>query len=304
MAFIDNTTWVGSDSEGFYSAALLTGDTKTMVQQYINIKSKEKISRLELGASMLQVGGDCAFTASGTETLSQQTIEVCPLKVNFELCKSTFENNYLSLKIKAGSNDENLPANLTAYLIKLLSDKISAETESLFWNGDTSASPAGVCNGIFKTATLAPNVGNVLTVTATTLTASNIFAEINKVYEKIPFTIRNRGKVVIFVSNAAASFYKEAIAAINPLGGTYNAGDYTLNYLGIKLVIAPGMTANQMFACEPLNIGFGTDLIGDYNEVKLLDLEATTGEPKVRVIMQMKFGTVILVPEECVTYHA
>lgn len=31
FALVDNTTYAGKDAEGFYSAALLTGDTKSMI---------------------------------------------------------------------------------------------------------------------------------------------------------------------------------------------------------------------------------------------------------------------------------
>jgi hypothetical protein len=302
MSFVDNTTslWTGTDAAGFYSKALLTGESKSMVKLYPNVKSKIKIPRFDMSGLLQEA--DCSFTDGGTSTLSEKTLEVCPLKVNIEICQRTFEQDYLSMQLKAGSNNtEVAPASIENYILDQIALNISKETESLFWNGNTAGSPASLCDGVI---TLVDADIAKVKVTAATLSASNIFAEIAKVYALIPDTIINKGKVVIFVSNAAAKYYIQAIAAINPLGGTYNAGNYSLNYLGIPLVIAPGMTANQMVAAEPENLFYGTDLVSDLEDIMLIPQKNLSGAPTARFVCEFKFGVQFGVVEEIVIYTA
>ena len=299
MSFVDNTTtlWTGTDAQGFYSKALLTGESKSKIKLFPNVKSKIKIPRFDM-SGLLQAA-DCTFTDAGTSTLSEKTLTVCPLKINIEICQRTFENDYLSMQLKAGSNGiETAPKSIEDYIFGQIATNVSFETEALLWNGDTGT-PGDLCEGLIP---LMQNDTVVLTVAGTTITASNVFAEIAKVYALIPDTIINKGKVVIFVSNTVAKSYRSAIAAINPLGGSYNNGDYRLYYLGVELIIAPGMTANQMVAAEPDNLFFGTDLISDFEDVMLIPQKGLSGAPTARFVAEFKFGVQYGVSEEIVLY--
>lgn len=301
MSFIDNTTslWTGTDAQGFYSKALLTGDSKSLIKLYPNVKSKLKIPRFDM-SGLLQAA-DCSFTDGGTSTLSEKTLTVCPIKVNIEICQRTFEQDYLSLQMRPGSNSvETAPASIEDYILDQVAKNISKETERLLWNGDTTLSSPDLCEGLIPV--MAADSA-VLKVSATTITAANVIAEIQKVYVLIPNTIVNRGKVVIFVSNTVAKSYRQAIATVNPLGGTFNAGNYELNFLGITMIVAPGLTANQMVAAEPDNLFFGTDLISDFEDVMLIPQKNLSGAPTARFICEFKFGTSYGVSEEIVIYN-
>jgi hypothetical protein len=296
MAFVDNTTYTGKDAQGFYSAALLTGNTKSVIQVYPEVKSSLKIARLDM-ANILQEA-DCTFTDGGTTTLSQKTLTVCALKVNLEYCQRTFEANYLSEQLRAGSNNgEVMPASVEEYILNQVSQNISADLENLIWQGDTAGSPASVCDGFLK-AFVADN--SVVDVVGTTVTAANVYTEIGKVYAAIPATIRFRGKVVIFISNAIAGFFKQAQGATT--GGLFITGDKELNYLGVPLIIAPGLPTNDMVAAEPDNLWFGTDLMSDFEDVMIIPQKAISGAPTVRIVAEFKFGVNYGVSEEIVYY--
>ena len=103
MALVDNTVFTGRDAEGFYSAALLSGPSKSVLTLIPNVKSKIKLASFDLG-NILQ-DADCTFTSSGEGTLAQKSFEVCAIKINLEYCKRTFETNYLSEQLRAGSNN-------------------------------------------------------------------------------------------------------------------------------------------------------------------------------------------------------
>lgn len=298
---LDNTTWCGTDAEGFYSKALLTGETKSIINVVPDVKSKTKIASIDLTNTLS--ASDCTFTDNGGTTLGQKLLEVCPLKVNKEFCIRDFEVNYLSTKLRPGSNGDEIPTNFADYVKDQIALAVSADTEKLLWQGNISLSPAdpllNLCDGFIKKFKAD---ANVVKVTGTTITAANVFAELAKVYAAIPDTIINRGKVGIFVSNKIARAYRAAIATANPLGGTFNAGDYTLNYLDIPMWIAPGLPGDVMVAAEPTNLWFGTDLMSDFEDIQLISLKNTIGVPTVRFVAEFKFGVEYGVSEEIVYY--
>jgi hypothetical protein len=71
---------------------------------------------------------------------------------------------------------------------------------------------------------------------------------------------------------------------------------------GIPLVVAEGLTANQMLAAEKSNLFFGTGLLSDKNDVRLIDTSETLGDDNVRIIMKMTAGVQYANVEDIVTY--
>jgi len=71
---------------------------------------------------------------------------------------------------------------------------------------------------------------------------------------------------------------------------------------GIPLVVANGLTANQMLAAEKSNLFFGTGLLSDTQEVRLIDTSETLGDQNVRIIMRMTAGVQYANVEDIVTY--
>jgi hypothetical protein len=75
MGLIDSSiTYTGKESEGFYSTALLTGNTKSIIRLIPNVKDKVKIASLDMG-DFLQADA-CTLSADGNYTLDQKEIQV------------------------------------------------------------------------------------------------------------------------------------------------------------------------------------------------------------------------------------
>lgn len=267
MPLIDNTVYAGKATDGFFSVALMTGDTKSRIRLVPNVKSTVRLGSLNLG-DILQPDS-CSLPSLGTYTLAQKDLTVCPIAVKIPICAKDYESNYLSESLRPGSNvEENFPNGFIDYLFDLVAQKISEQTEKLLWQGNTAGSPATLCDGLVKKM-LAD--ATVIDVTGTTLTAANIITEIGKVYTAIPETISENGNVVIFISRKAAKLYRQALVLANPALIAYNNGDFTLRYIDVELVASSGMVANQMVAAEPMNLWYGTDLVNDEKEIQLVN---------------------------------
>lgn len=212
----------------------------------------------------------CSLEGVGNYTLAQKSLEVCDIAIKVPICAKDYETNYLSESLRAGSNvDENFPEGFIGYLLELVAQTISTQTEALFWQGDTEGSPASLCDGLLKKFVAD---GTVIDVAAASpaLSAANIISEIGRMYDAVPDTISDKGKVVFFISPKAAKFYRQALVAANPALIAYNNGDFTLRYIDIELVVSPGMPTNDMVAAEPMNLWYGTDLVTDEKEIKVV----------------------------------
>jgi hypothetical protein len=301
MAFTDTTTFYGKDLQGFYSTLLLTGNTKSVVKFFPNVKSKIKIAKLDVDG-ILQADS-CSFNSYGDTTLGQKTLEVCPLKVNLEYCVTSFEANYLSEQLRAGSNTgEVMPASTEEYLIGQIAKNVSSELEVLIWQGNsglTSSTGLELCDGFL--VQLAADL-TVATVSGTTVSSSNVIAELAKVYAAIPATVIDSPDLVIFAPPSIVAFYKQAMAALG-FFATYNTGNYDLNYLGIPIVSTAGLPANKMVAADKNNLWFASDLMSDFEDIIVIPQYKISGSPTVRLVVRFKFGTNFGVGAEIVYYR-
>jgi hypothetical protein len=301
LSFVDNTTYYGKDLEGFYAVALLTGSSKSEFKLIPNVKSKVKLGELDLGNIL--AGADCSFSSTGEGTLSQKSFEVEPIKINLEYCQRTFEVNYLSELLRPGSNnDEIMPATVEQYLLSRAAEKISADTEKLVWQGDTATAsyPLALADGLQKQFLADATVIDV-TATASTISASNVIGELQRVYDAIPDTIIEAEDLTIFVTPAIYRAYRQALAnASAEVNFMQNYAE--LHFLNIKLITANGLGAKKMVAARKSNLLLLTDLMSDFEDIQVLPQKSVTGVPVIRMIGEFKFGVGYIFGSEIVYY--
>jgi hypothetical protein len=63
-----------------------------------------------------------------------------------------------------------------------------------------------------------------------------------------------------------------------------------LAFEGIKVQLTPGMPSDHIVAAQKSNLYFGTGLLSDHNEVKLIDMADIDGSQNVRVVMRFTAG--------------
>lgn len=300
MALTDNTTFYGRDAEGFFKKVLTTGSAKNELTLIPNVKSKIKLAYSDLG-NILQAD-DCSFSATGEGSLNQKTMDVCDLKVNLEYCATTFEANYLSLQLRAGSNnDEVVPPSYAEFVVDYVAEKVAADLEIAMFKGDTGTSsyPLNLCDGLVKQLLADGSVIDV-SATASTITSSNIVGELNRILEAVPAEVRNQPNFKIFISNQMAFSYKQAQAATT--GGLFLVGDKELNYLGYRLIPTSGLNAKQAIAFNSDKVFFLTDLTSDWDEVLLIPQRNISGARTERFVTSLKFGVNYLYGSEIVLY--
>ena len=301
MALIDNTTYLGKEAVGFYSDALLTGDTRKLFRKELKVKSKVLLSSLNMG-SFLQEDA-CALAESGNYTLAQKTLEVCPIGFKIPFCTLDWERNYLSEELAAGANnDPNFPKSAIDYIFMKVQEGISNQIEDLTFQGDTDASPADLCDGLEKQL-LAD--GTVIDVAAASPGAwadsSTVVAELTRVYNAIPKTVRRGGKAVMMVNIPTAAAYQLALSNSNSALVGLNQGDYSLKFIGIPMVVCPGLGDDKVICCDPQNLVWATDMEDD--EMSIQFVQDPINPKTSYAIGSFKFAVTHLVGKEIVYYN-
>jgi hypothetical protein len=275
MATSITTTYAGEFAGKYISAALLSADTIEGggITVKPNVKYKEVMKTLSTNALVKDAA--CDFADQSTVTLAERVLQPEEFQVNLELCKKDFHNDWEAVQMGYSAFDS-LPPSFADFLIGHIAAKVAQKTEENIWQGATAT--AGEFDGF--TALLAAD-SDVIDVVGTTVTAANVIAELGKVVDAIPTSVYGKEDLYIYVSQNIARAYVRALGGfgasglgangVNNAGTTwYNGGD--LAFDGVKLFVCSGMPDNDMVAAQKSNLFFGTGLLSDHNEVKLLDM--------------------------------
>ena len=277
------TSYAGEFAGEYIAAALLSGVTLSQggVSIKPNIKFKEVIKKLSLDSILKDAS--CDFDPTSNITLSERILQPEEFQVNLQLCKKDFRQDWEANSMGFSQYD-NLPRNFSDFLIGQVSAKVAEKVEQNIWQGATAN------NGEFDgfQALLAAD-SDVVDVTGTTLSAANIIAELGKVVDAIPGSVYGKEDVKIYIPTSAAKFYIQAQAALG-YRDLYNVGKTDMNFQGIPLFTAPGLGNDKMVAAESSNLFFGTGLLNDWQEVKLIDMADIDGSQNVRIILRGSAG--------------
>jgi hypothetical protein len=300
MALTDNTTFYGKDAEGFFKKVLTTGLAKNELTLVPNVKSKIKLAYSDLG-NILQAE-DCSFSSTGEGSLNQKTMEVCDLKVNLEYCATTFEANYLSAQLRAGSNNEEVvPTSYADFVVNYVAEKVSSDLEKVMFQGNTGTAsyPYSLCDGLIKQLQADGDVVDV-SATASAIVSTNVVGELNRLLNSVAAEVRSAANFKIFVSQEIAFAYKQAQASTT--GGLFLVGDKELNYLGYRLIPTSALTAKQMVAFNSEKVFFLTDLVSDWDDIIIIPQRNISGARTERFATSLKFGVNYLYGNEITLY--
>jgi len=289
MATSITTTYAGEFAGKYISAALLSADTIEGggITVKPNVKYKEVMKTLSTNALVKDAA--CDFADQSTVTLAERVLQPEEFQVNLELCKKDFHNDWEAVQMGYSAFDS-LPPSFADFLIGHIAAKVAQKTEENIWQGVTAN--AGEFDG-FETLLAAD--GTVIDVTGTSVTAANVITEMGKVVDAIPTAVYGKEDLYIYASSNVARAYIRALGGFGASGlgangvnneGTtwFNGGD--LAFDGVKLFVCSGLSDNTMIAAQKGNLFFGTGLLADHNEVKLIDMADLDGSQNVRVVMR------------------
>ena len=302
-------TYAGEFAGQYIAAALLSA--KTLDNKYVeihpNVKFKEVIQKLDV--SGIVQDASCDFVTSGSVALSERILEPKELQVNLQLCKQEFVDSWMALQLGFSAFDT-IPASFNDYLISYVGGKVAEATEQNIWAGTNvngqfqgfqsllSASVAAGTTVVSGAITVSSGVIPAFSGSAVvggapisgSITSANVIAKLNDIVNSIPDAVYGKEDLLLYVGTGVAKAYQTALGGGSVGANGYNnqltVGEKPYNFNGIDIVMCPGMSANKVVAAQKSNLFFGTGLLSDYNEVKVLDMSNIDGSQNYRIVMR------------------
>ena len=302
---VDQTALLAANPEAFYSQAYLSEDTADNYRALPGVKYKTKLASVTFG-NILQASS-CAFTAP-SDDLNAKEIDVCALSAMAQICQFDLEQSFLSLQMTKGSNGDFSVASFMSFYWGEMANKINGDIESIRWQGDTlSLNPTlALCDGYEKllTAGLTPPPGTTPVISAGTgaiTTFSGLETALSAAFALLPATIATRtSDLRLYMPTQLVNIYRLGVASGNTM--SYITQDLALTFLGVKIVVCPGMSNNTFVWTLKDNLIYAFDAEGDSSDLRAVNLADTVAEPYIRTRANMKVGFNYVNPGEIVFY--
>ena len=290
------STYAGEFAGKYIAAALLSA--RTLDNQYITIVPNVKFKQVmqKIAVDSIINNASCDFVTSGTVALTERILEPKELQVNLQLCKQEFVDSWEALQLGFSAFDE-IPASFNDFLISYVGGKVAEATEISIWQG--VAATNGQFGGLFPALSASFAAGGsdavVRSSVSGSITSANVLTALSALVDAIPAEVYGKEDLTIYVPTNVAKAYQQALAGgsagANGYNNMMNVGEKPMNFNGIELALCPGLGASQVVAAEKSNLFFGTGLMSDYNEVRVLDMANIDGSQNYRIVMRYTAGT-------------
>ena len=316
------TTYAGEFAGQYVAAALL--EANTLAQGGVTVKPNVKFKEVLKKVSVDDIVKDatCDFDATSTITLTEKILQPEEQQVNLQICKKDFASDWEAVQM-GYSAYHNVPPSFADFILGHVAAKVAERTEKSIWAGDTATN--GQFNGFTKLVSTDADLPSAQEIAGTTVTSANVIAQLGSIVDAIPSSLYGADDLYIYVSQNIARAYVRALGGfasitqqnaaadenvgIAGIGGNGVNGQGTmhwqgggLSFDGVKLFVANGLADNDAIATTKSNLFFGTGLIADHNEVKLLDMADLDGSQNARIVMRFTAGVQLASIEDVVTY--
>ena len=296
MSVSITSTYAGEFSGKYIAAALLSADTldKGNVTIMPNVKFKSVIKK----ASTDDIVKDatCDFqTGQGTLTLTEKILKPEEFQVNLDICRKTLHQDWEASQMGYSAFD-NLPANFSDFVLAHVAAKVADRTEKNIWSGSTATS--GQFDGFATLLAADTDLPAGQDIVGTAVTAANVVAELGDVVDAIPTAVYGSEDLAIYAASNVVRAYTRALGGFQSGGqgaaGYENKGNNqslgSLFFDGIPVIPCRGAADDMIIAAEKSNLFFGTGILSDLNEVRVIDMAETDGSQNVRVVMRFTAG--------------
>ena len=304
------STYAGQFSGKYIAAALLSAPT--LDKEYItikpNIKYKEVIKKYS-NTAIIQ-NATCDFDPTSTVTLSEQILQPEEFQVNLTLCKKDFRSDWEALEMGISIYDH-LPPTFTDFMIGQVAGQVAQAIEQNIWTGNSSTVGTFasfselLLSGSVAGGQNAP-VSGAFTAANNVTGSTTVLAGLQQVVNVIPTTVYGKEDLGIYISTAAVKAFQTAVGGGSSYANGYMnqtvIGAKPLDFQGIPLLHCPGLPAATVIAAQKSNLFFGTALLSDKNEVKVLDMADLDGSQNVRIIMRYTAGVQYGIGNDIVWY--
>jgi len=276
------------NAEAFYAQAYLgSSDIVDNFRTLPSVKFEVALGAVTFG-DILQPS-NCAFTAPA-DTLSAKIMSVCALSAMAQICQFELEQSFVSLQMAQGSNGDFTVANFMNFYWSEMANSINGSIETLRWQGDTtliSPNPLNLCDGY--EVQLAGDGAVIPYAMTVGPTFAQLLTDLEAAFALVPANIASRtADLRIYLPTQLVNIYRLGVASGNT--NAYITQDLSLTYLGIKIVLCPGMSNDHLVITLKDNLIYLFDAESDPSDLRAVNLSDTVAEPYLRTRANMKVG--------------
>jgi len=298
------TSYSGESASKYVAAALLSGVTieNGGIEIMPNIKFKSVVQKLSVDDVIKDAS--CDFDPTSTVTISERVIQPEFQQVNLQLCKKDYISTFMAQEMGFSAHND-LPSNFADFLIGHVAAKVAEKTEQNIWRGATANN--GEFDGL---TTLMAADSDVVDVANDTVTSSNVISELGQILDGAPSALFGQEDLTLYVSRNIYQAYIRALGGFAADGvgaagyrseGTNQALQPTF-FDGVRVFLATGLSDNNAVLAQKSNLYFGTGLLADHNEVKVIDMADIDGSDNVRIVMRFSAGVQYGIGSDIVLY--
>ena len=296
------------NADSFYAQAYLgSSEITDNFRTLPGVKYAMKIGAVTFG-DILQ-SALCGFNAP-VDDLSSKEVKVCSLSAMAQICQFDLEQSFVALQMAQGSNGDFTVASFMQFYWSEMANSINGSIETLRWQGDTGgSSPLNLCDGyeVKLTAALPPPIpvpGTPYVINGGSggiATFAQLLTALQTAFALVPATIASRtADLRFYLPTQLVNIYRLGIAQGNT--NAFITQDLSLTYLGIKIVLCPGMSNDTFVMTLKDNLLYAFDGEGDPSDLRAVNLSETVAEPFIRTRANMKIGFDFVNPQDIVFY--
>jgi len=296
------------NADSFYAQAYLgSSEITDNFRTLPGVKYAMKIGAVTFG-DILQTAL-CGWNAP-TDNLSSKEVTVCSLSAMAQICQFDLEQSFVALQMAQGSNGDFTVASFMQFYWSEMANSINGSIETLRWQGDTGGSaPLNLCdgyevllgNGLVPPVTVPPTPPVINGGTGGIATFATLLTKLNAAFALVPAAIASRtADLRIYMPTQLVNIYRLGVASGNT--NAFITQDLSLTYLGIKIVLCPGMSNDTFVMTLKDNLLYAFDGEGDPSDLRAVNLSETTAEPFLRTRANMKIGFDYVNPQDIVYY--
>lgn len=253
--------------------AVLVGNTFDYVSIQTGIKYADSINILT-NTLVAAAGGCGTISPTGSTTLTQRNIQVCPIKIEESICVDEFEQYWIGQLAREGSYNEFAPEVFNQLYLANKVEKVGQLVEDIFWKGSLSSTFGGgnlaLCNGILHILENTAATSSIISTTFSgALTTTTALTVVDDMISLLPNDVLGESDLTLFMSHANFRVLMNALRNNNYFFGYDGVQGHTWvldNYTNtnVRIVATRGLNGrNEMVLTPASNLFFGTDSFGE-----------------------------------------
>lgn len=298
------STYAGLLATPFVAPAILSADS--IANGYLsvieNVRFKANLKKFSGGAIQAR---SCEFGATDSPNqmvLTDVVLETEQLQVNEQICNKDLAQDWAAAQMQGA--DAGAPNAYAGFISQYVAKITAADVENNIWSGKyyhvsgattgtgTPLSFAGIMNKYVASAGTHDDTkvgawqGTVANVN------TNILTRLGVLVANVPDAIAGDPDANIYMSRKSAGLYYEALAQTYQL--PFLNDGLVARYAGYNIITPAGFPDDTAVLSKKDNLYFGTNVLTDMIEARILDLTAVTGDAVTRCALLFDAGAQIV----------